>query len=297
VRRDVALPGLAVLLDPEAMRTIFTAQGGSVESVVPRYARYKPGVGCLVRYDVRLGGGGGITSAYARTRGVRDSAKLEKVHRRLLRRDGRGILCHDPPLLVTFFPTDAALPSLPRLADPSRRAGLLKRLLPGRPELWGADLQTLAYKPERRYVGKVSAAGAVPAVVRLYAPAEFERVRRSSRKLQAVELAGLTAPLRRSSRYQAVAVEWLDGRPLFEALRAGGETAATALRRVGRALARFHGSGVVLPRPGRGADSEAARAAGDCRAPRASGRPARPVARGGARAVARGFPSGTSPPR
>src|SRR5205814_358168 len=56
---------------------------------------------------------------------------------------------------VALFPDDAKLGTLGHLFEADARTRLLRDLLPGRPDLRAGPVGTLAYKPQRRYVGRL----------------------------------------------------------------------------------------------------------------------------------------------
>jgi len=69
------------------------------------------------------------------------------------------------------------LAALKCLTDPAVRRQLLRDSLPRHPELWGADLEVLRYKPERRLVAQLRAPDGSRALLKLYHAGDFERAR------------------------------------------------------------------------------------------------------------------------
>lgn len=243
-RRDPSLPGLALVLEGEAigrhLRHVAVDLG--VRSVEARYTRYKPGGSCLVAYRVATRQG----ELWAHAKAFRSDApaKALKAHAMSPVSPGFGVdgAIHfpDESVVVTFFPNDHDLPALARLAQDGARASLLARIAPTRPDLARAPLDTLAYKPERRYVGHLSGDEG-SAVIRLYSRGEFTRA--SARAQAHDQLARgplrLCTPIAVAARKRVVITGWLAGTPLDTLLGRDAVPAGT-LEELGAALARFH---------------------------------------------------------
>jgi aminoglycoside phosphotransferase (APT) family kinase protein len=248
VEREPDLPGLGLVLDDarfcERLTGLLPDEGVRAARAV--YMRYKPRTSCLVAYRVLARDGELDVHAVARARGARD--KLGKARERAARRDGppRLFVLEDPPVMVAAFPEDAELRVLARLAAPGPRRRLLGRLLGRDPGTDDAPVR-LRYKPERRWVGRLTTrAGAV--VVKAYAPAGFEGVLRGSRAWR--DQPPLRVPRLLGARPEraVLALEWIAGRALGEALLAG-EAGPREVALAGEALACLHRQpAVALPR-------------------------------------------------
>ncbi|MGI8539082.1 MAG: phosphotransferase family protein [Rubrobacteraceae bacterium] len=246
IRRDTALPELRTLLDPEAFVEAIRPhvpediEPGSARVV---YLKYKPGTNCLAAYKISVGGR--EVDVYAKTFGPDADVKIENA---LMRREkssgslGPGrIVLEDRAIAVAFFPNDDKLRQLGRLSEEGGK--FVERLVPDRPELWDGDLQTLRYKPERRYVARISVGGEPRAVIKLYREVDYWKTRRNARAFDAAFKT--TGPFRvvdligGSKKHHAVAFEWRDGNPLGDAI---GDPAqrTDALETAGAALAELH---------------------------------------------------------
>lgn len=258
--RDRAIPGLATVLDPEALRerlreAMPTARIGALSTT---YVRYKPATSCLVGF--RVGENGEELTGYAKALAHGDEAKLAKVERRGRRTGGRrpGALVLDDALVgVCFFPHDPDLPAMAKVAVPSQRRELLRRMLPEHPELWEGTMTPLAYKPERRFVARLEGGEGDGAVLKLYRgdEAAFAAARSRARALRSRGALALPEPIGHSTRQHALALRWLPGRSL-EAAIAEGSAGAHELAAVGAALAALHGQRghrLAAPRPSVGA--------------------------------------------
>lgn len=231
VRREPALPGLATVLDAEALAWALGA-----EAVRVSYVRYKPRTSCLVGCRVEREGAEAQAFAVAHRRGGGDKWAKGAA--------ASAVVLADRAVVVRFFPDDRALPGLPCLADAGRRRGLLQELLPARPELWGAALHPLRYKPRRRFVAALSAAGG-RAVVKAYTAAGYAAARSAER---AMRRAPCRAPRRlaRSRRERLLLFEWRPGRLLSEALT-DAATPTAEVAAAGTMLARLHRQASLAP--------------------------------------------------
>lgn len=109
----------------------------------------------------------------------------------------------------------------------------------------------LRYKPERRFVGRLhseedqSEPGA--ALLKFFSAPEFVGWSAALERLRSDPPLRLPRILGRSLRHRAYATEWLEGRPLSEALGAGSFP-ASAFHMAGAALARLHRQDASLER-------------------------------------------------
>ena len=217
---DPAVPGLALLLDDARLGRWLEAHGQRLRE--RRYVRYKPGTSCVV--GLRLDSGW----AFALATSAAGRPKLDK-----LGGPGQGLLALDERhgLALASIWADRDLPAL---ADLPRAVA---RLLP---DLGPHEVRTLVHKPHRRWVGLVEAPGAPrPVLLRAYrraraadAASRLKLARRVGRVVQVPRL------LARTTRYAALAVEFVPGEPLHAPSVAGA--AGAPLAEVGRALARVH---------------------------------------------------------
>ncbi|CAA9515892.1 MAG: hypothetical protein AVDCRST_MAG17-2282 [uncultured Solirubrobacterales bacterium] len=248
VARETNLPGLATLLAPEAFAAAFAAAVAPVTVRRPsvRYLRYKPDTSCLVLYQVELDGND--ATVYARAHRATAHEKLAGASAQTVAASPVGpstLVLRELSVAVHLFPDDRRLRGLQHLTDPERRRRLLKKALPGNPELWSADLRTLRYKPERRFVGVLDGEEGRRAVVKVHAEQEFRRALEAARALGEDEPSAAPRAVRLprmlgcSPRRGLVASEWLDGRSLEETLRdPDGDSGHAAL--AGAALAALH---------------------------------------------------------
>lgn len=242
VRRDPALPGLATVLDPDALaatlrRLLPTADSGTARST---YVRYKPGTNCLVAYQLETDGVTVDVHAKAHRPDAED--KLRKAHERPARPGPLGpgrMILEDQAVVISTFPNDRELKALPHLADPEERRELLRRLVADRPGLWSGTIRRLRYKPERRYVARILADDGASVALKLYDESSFDAARANEATFESRGPLQLARQVGRSKRHRLLAFEWLPGRPLDEAL-ADPSLEAEAGTTVGAALAELH---------------------------------------------------------
>src|SRR5438128_10360716 len=167
VRRDPALPGLGPVLDPArfvaALRAARPELG--IEAVQVGYVHYKPGRECIVGYRLPRGERAPEPSDPRTRRGTLDlyavaqrRERWERKHPAETQAAGGGqrrVALPGEAVTVALFPEDAKLGTLGHLFEADARTRLLRDLLPRRPDLRAGPVGTLAYKPQRRYVGRL----------------------------------------------------------------------------------------------------------------------------------------------
>jgi Ser/Thr protein kinase RdoA (MazF antagonist) len=239
IEREPDLPGLGLVLDGERFgeRLAELLPDEDVRVARAVYLRYKPRTSCLVAYRVRVRDGELDVHAVARASDAPE--KLDKARARARRRDRppRLFVLDDHAVLVAVFPEDNELRVLPRLAEPEARRRLVGNLLGVHA---GADLIRVRYKPERRWVGRLAAPGGPTAVVKAYASAGFEAALRGSVGWQDQPPLRVPRLLGALPKHRVVALEWIAGRPLGDALL-GGEAGPAEVALAGEALACVHG--------------------------------------------------------
>jgi aminoglycoside phosphotransferase (APT) family kinase protein len=262
VRADPELPGLAVLLDPEAFVDVLIdvyPEMGSRDATIT-YLRYKPRTSCLCAY--RISTAAGTVDVYAKAFRSGPHQKLRhwitgpaspapvRQHRRASLRWGLGI---------SRFPDDRRLEALTDLHDARRRARILASALADHQAWPGAELATLRYKPERRYVARLSDGQRPVAALKLYGDG-FLHARARARLFRSVESLTIVPCVAESARHGILMFEWVPGSSLQELLQQG--SGIDAAETAGLALAELHGQdvGEILAEPA-GASGRAVRAA------------------------------------
>ncbi|TDQ47988.1 phosphotransferase [Actinorugispora endophytica] len=246
-RGDTRVPGLGTLLTPDALSdlldSLLPADAERPLGVEVTHRRYRPGTGLATGFTARYPDGTRHAFARALAADAAPGGLAEEV--RYARRwvpepAGRAVdisdveeprlrgPLHDPGLCLVVGPPvdDLALTAVRHFASAPDRFGA--------PD--GGSARTLAYRPGRRWVGRIDDADGRPVTV---VRARSGKVNASAYLASAA--AGIPVPdLVRISRYGLVATRWVPGEPL-DLLPARGSAAGDAtLAEAGRLLARLH---------------------------------------------------------
>jgi Ser/Thr protein kinase RdoA (MazF antagonist) len=225
---DETVPGAAVITDHAELGRRLAGIGEQLLAI--GYLRSKPGTSVVA--GLRLGSG----PAFAYAVGSDARAKLAKT---IARAPGGSVLLAEPEsgLLVARPPADRDLPAL---ADLEAVLATVTADGPCRPPGPLRSAATLAYKPQRRWVGRLDRGDAPSLVARVYRPADLPAA------LAGWDLAArLDGPVRTpvvratSTRSGLVLTDWVPGTPL-DWLLAAGDVAAQVLHELGVGLARLH---------------------------------------------------------
>lgn len=258
VARDRVLPGLETVLWPERLLDALQTAWPEHALSDPRlaYLRYKPATNCLAAYALLVDGE--RTFVHATAHRADEPAKLFNARKKF-----RGESALEPVVLprhvaVRAFPTDRKLAALRCLADATARRHLLQKALPEFPELWGADLVVLRYKPERRLVARLRVPDGSRALLKLYHAGDFGRARAGAEAFS--RGAVLSAPLLGvHAEHRVLVWRWLEA-ACDTALH---ERPALA-EDIGRALATLHAQPVAtLPPLARADEGRPLRAAAE----------------------------------
>jgi aminoglycoside phosphotransferase (APT) family kinase protein len=234
---------LAALLDPEAFLETLRADLPDIPFQTAKvfYLRYKPGMSCLAGYRLDVRGETVDVHAHA----LRPDAG-DKLVKTVQKSETPGVLgkgqflFEQSTIVVRVFPNDARVRSLSRLASTEGRRQLLQKHLRDRSDLWSGSLQTLRYRPERRYVARLCGSGAACAVARAYAEPIDQATHPSARVWRSSGNLRLPRPLGCSSRRRVLVLEWLTGDLLREWMTTP-QFSASSVAAVGAALAELHG--------------------------------------------------------
>ncbi|MEZ4703288.1 MAG: aminoglycoside phosphotransferase family protein [Rhodothermales bacterium] len=250
IARDTALPGLRSVLDPNAFAGMLRANDVpfEVRDAAMTYIRYKPGQSCLVGYEIRTDDG--TLPVYTKAYRLDEREKLAKASMRFSeagKSERGGFVDGARFLLTTFYPHDARLRAMRRLKTAGDQGHLLRDLFGGTSPWAGGRIETIRYKPERRFVGRLDVDGVPEAVVKFYTETAFEGLVARSTAFHDAGPLRLTPLVGRSDRYNGLAFAWMPGARLTESLLDGGADPWTA-HQVGLSLALMHGqAGDGLP--------------------------------------------------
>ena len=241
-RRDRALSGLGVLLDPEAFVSVMrgVCPEGAIDAARPTYLRYKPGLSCLAAYTLAVDSGEVMVHAHAYAGDAREKySKLtgpDEVRGEL----GRGhFLLPEHGLVVSVFPNDRKLKALRRLATGEGLARLLQKI-DSDADPGAAGLHVLSYKPQRRMVARLEVKGRPRAVVRVYTEGAYEAARRNARAFVSRGKLRIGRCLAKSDWQQTLALEHLEGAPLDKLIWGDGYPGPSVVLPIAEALAELH---------------------------------------------------------
>jgi Ser/Thr protein kinase RdoA (MazF antagonist) len=240
IARDSNLPGLRILLDPELFCEIIQEQLPSVHlnSIQPSYLRYKPGTSCLAGYQVMVNGL--AIDLHATAYRSKEQPKLLKSKKREVFNPtfGAGVLLFpETAILVSIFPNDRKLKSLAKLNSNEFRKASFQKIFEKRPDLLDSELAKLRYKPERRYVSKLSINGEPKCVLKCYLESDFFNIRSNARIFRSSEKVRVPRKIAHSKKNFWIVYEWMEGHPLDMQ-----QTSLEIFRNVGSALAELHGN-------------------------------------------------------
>lgn len=176
VARDPAIPGLATVLDDQALaaRAVPLLQQRRVEACTITYVRYKPATSCLVGFQLCVDGA--TMRGHAKAHRHDDQDKAHKLPTAMppglgaATGDARGaverVAIDDDLVTIVLLPLDRALPTVRHLADDEQRHDTLRRALPDPLAATVQELVPLSYKPNRRLVVRVDSRDGPIAVLR-----------------------------------------------------------------------------------------------------------------------------------
>src|SRR5437867_3242081 len=255
VRRDPALPGLGTVLDPARFVAALGAARPElgIEAVQVGYVHYKPGRECIVGYRLPRSERAPEPSDPRALRGTLDlyavaqrRERWEREHAAAGQAPGDGhrrVSLAGEAVTVALFPDDARLGTLGHLFEADARTRLLRDLLPGRPDLRAGPVGTLAYKPQRRYVGRLLGPDG-PLVLKVCAAKDYAATVATAGALRSRGPLRIPRVLGCSDEHRVLAFEWLAGDRLSDLVvqrgRTGGEPPRDAAALVGTALAALH---------------------------------------------------------
>ena len=242
-RRDPAVPGLATVLDPDALLAALrrAAPQADLRTGLITYVRYKPQNFCRITYrldiagapldlDVRACRADALSHWLENGQPARVSGPL-----------GHGrVVLPERAVVITVFPNDLTLPAVQHLADPAKRRRLLREVLPDWPNLWHGELRCLRYRPERRFVAQLSAADGTLALLKASTEKAHHRSVRNATAFHSEQMLRVARLLGGSARHRLLALEWLPGRLLMD-LCVAPELDSDAFTAAGAALAVLHG--------------------------------------------------------
>jgi streptomycin 6-kinase len=241
VRRDPSLPGLKVVLDPEALVDRVRRASGQHDLAIgaATYIKYQRGLSCLAGYQLSIGET--VIPIYATAYRADASAKLDKWRQQPEIRTPLGagrIPLEDCVSLVTIFPNDRKIKALASMSQNETRQRLLAEVFSDRPDISAIAMRPMVYRPQLRYVACLHN-GTEAGVLKCYGERDYATAKTNAQALAPSDALGLPQLLGCSDRLAFLVMDWTVGRSLSEVLCAAAEETAV-LEDVGRALAALH---------------------------------------------------------
>lgn len=249
-QRDNRLPGLRVLLDPDAIAHYWSAKLGSKHSLKVKidYVRYKPRRRCIAMYQLRWG------KTLHQIVATAHNADSWKKHVRTF----DPSICETDPysddalsgvwISMGLFPYDRKLRRLQEMGSHDLAENFVRSFVDKRVERKWFSSRCVTYKPARRAVYDVSTTGDCRYALKFYDKASFEQAKllstcwdhvRPQLLSHSVEIPEL---IRTNSHRQFTATRWLRGFNLAAAM-IGSRLPLSIFERVGSALGVLHSSG------------------------------------------------------
>ncbi|OLC54921.1 MAG: hypothetical protein AUH92_03205 [Acidobacteria bacterium 13_1_40CM_4_69_4] len=269
---DPALPSLAEALDPAAMRARFRSldrEFADLREVTIEYARYKPGLSCVLEYRLLQDGGGERIFLGRVCTGTTFEALAAKASATLRSTRGKGGIIRLQPdlrLILTGFPHDRAVKGMRHVLDPDRLKRILHRVAsrydPARQWVSGSHsrIDLVTYKPERCCLVRCDLGihdrglrriRRETIYARIHGDATGRRVFGLLNDLQACNRARradipVPRPVGYDPDHRIVFFEEVPGEPMTTLC--GNGAFLDAVENSGALLARLHTAGVVVPR-------------------------------------------------
>jgi len=255
-KRDEAVQGLSTLMKPKAFIRVLGSYfpEKNLEKMRMKYIRYKPGVNCLVRYQLKVDGQ--KIEIHAKAFGADKRTKIQKSKERktVNATIGAGrIFLEDQGIMVGLFPNDNKINSLKHLDGGKNQKRIFRKLFPQRQELWKGKLQTLNYSPERRYVGVIKTKNGFQAVVKFYDDVRFPKSKNNANIFKSQKHLRITQCIGCNDQKRILGFEWVNGKELGTMLLEEPKAAITIVKKTGMALAELHsqkvkGLGNLIPK-------------------------------------------------
>ncbi len=238
IERDKAILGMKTVLDQEAfLNALQTAKPElNITGVQLTHIRYRVTRYCLGSYQIKLDNGSEPLQVHL-------TAFNSKAYNKLMSSNNRPISHHhiilQDQVVLSIFPGDIHLIALDQLMNRERRQSIVKTLLPAHLEAGQGKFETLRYKAERRYVGRLALNNGNSALLKHYRKREYQKsVLATNIHAPTSEQLRIPRLLGSSQSYQSLMFEWLPGTLLDTEIKTSPDV--RSLHASGAALAKFH---------------------------------------------------------
>lgn len=239
---DPALPALPILLDNAAALGLFQRHFPQLRptKAACRYLRYKPSVSCLAAFEVSTPTN--VVRIHVRALACGGKSALPNIaHGGAAARSSglHPVFVEKLNLALWPFPLDDELTSLQFAFQDGGLARLVTRIRPDFEFPAGAELDTVSYKPGRRFVGRIECNKVPTALLRLHSNKAYSQSRQATKVLGQINAVRTPKTLGHSDRHRSLLLEWLDGESLATALLRDIDCTRT-MEAVGASLAALH---------------------------------------------------------
>lgn len=212
---DRLIPSIEFLFDEQAisarLKELFNWK--NVTELRREYLRYKPSSSCLCLYQVKHGNKHHLLYLKAYSEKVKvEKAQLKSQSSTPLAANYSHVFTAEN-LVLNRYPFDTHLPALEQLVDVSQRQKLLERTFFDTTETQNTLLTPLQYKPERRFVAKLTLHNGAHVVVKLYTPDRYQSLSLSYLKRPSSPFGKL---LGKSDKHCMLIYEWVEGTKLHQ---------------------------------------------------------------------------------
>ncbi len=240
--RESELVGVRALLDSDSTLQIFNEcgiQAGDKPST--EYVRYKPGRRCISLIQTSFGETlqHFVLTAFPKLRFHKQQSQLIDAEIQ-----GKSWQVPDHRIRIDRFPFDPQLRHIEKCFDENERNRLLRRILGSVSQHYPLRLETLAYKPGRRFVAAGSVVGESTASVetrytfKFCTRTQFNPTLVRLRALRSLDIE-LPAIIAENEHYSAIALGWKSGKNLADCI-AEDHAVESVFFEVGRQIARLH---------------------------------------------------------
>ncbi|WP_052125074.1 phosphotransferase [Vibrio sinaloensis] len=211
--QDNQIPGIDTLFVEEQVIALVKEVLGwsNVTELRREYLRYKPSSSCLCLYQIKHNERHFLFYLKAYSDKVKVDKAQQKAQSGSLFAETHSHVIETGNLVFNRYPYDTRLPTLERLVDVTRRRDLLQRAFFNSTDTNNTLLTPLQYKPERRFVAKLTLQDGTPLVVKLYTPERYKTLSVSYLKRPNSPFGNIVG---KSDKHCMLIYEWVEGSPL-----------------------------------------------------------------------------------
>lgn len=234
---DDQIPALELLFSEEQLTNLFNTHlpFEDIISIHREYLRYKPESSCLLLYRVQTQDQTHLIYVKAFS-DLAKAIKTSNKQSKLSLATTHSHVVSEHQLILNRYPYDDKLPSLEKLSNPKQRLSVINRAMFDKNHDLESQLTVLQYKPERRFVAKLTFSGGSIAVVKTYTQERYDTLSYLYLKKEQSPFGRL---LGKSDKHCLLIYQWIEGNPLAMQTPILHDD-LLCYQRCGEELARFH---------------------------------------------------------